>query len=75
MCEDPDDLLRFNCLSRHIVPKKGSVQFSPSDLVSLISFVRERQLVDTKEPSTPRAEAEGHAWELGHIAWAMCSSM
>lgn len=50
-------LLRFKCLSWHIGPKKGSVQFSPSDFVSLMSFVREGHIMNTKRPRTLRAEA------------------
>ena len=53
---DSDVILRFNCLSSHIVSEKGSVQFSPSDLVSLMSFVREKYLENTERPSMPRTE-------------------
>lgn len=47
---------------------RGSVQFSPSDLVSLISFVRERHLADTERPSIPRAEDGDMAGVRSHCA-------
>ena len=42
---------------RHFVPEKGYVPLVPRDLVSFMSFVRERHLVNTKRLSTPRSEA------------------
>ena len=53
---DSDVILRFNCLSSHIVSEKGSVQFSPSDLVSLMSFVSDKHFFNIERPSIPRAE-------------------